>query len=59
MQTLVRTTRGTAKSAKMLIAVALLALSLFLGFATSTHASQATLVCYQDPGHGRVCTRIP
>jgi hypothetical protein len=59
MHTLARMSRTTAKSAKLLLAVAMLALSLFLGFAASSHGAQATLVCYQDPGHGRVCTRIP
>jgi hypothetical protein len=32
-------------------------LSLALGVATSTHRVGATLVCYQDPGRGKVCEK--
>ena len=44
---------------KMLIVAALLALSLALGFATTTqHVGAETRYCYQDPGLGRVCTVV-
>jgi hypothetical protein len=59
MRILVGTTPTPLQRAKLGIIAALFALSLVLGIATSTHGVEAKMVCYQDPGRGMVCTRIP
>jgi hypothetical protein len=59
MRILVGTKSTPSQRVKLGIVAALFALSLALGIATSTHGVEAKMVCYQDPGRGMVCTRIP
>jgi hypothetical protein len=58
-RTLVGTKLTPLQRVRMGVIAALFALSLALGIATSTRGVEAKMVCYQDPGRGMVCTRIP
>ncbi len=59
MRTTVGSRTAPAQRFRLVIAAALVTLSLGLGAAMSAQPVGATTVCYKDPGRGIVCTKIP